>query len=211
MPVVDLEFATTTRTGTLLQWLRADAAKIRNGSPSAEWPHPSLAAFVLAHGRAFATGDIGSSQRRLARWLAATHWRVHGPFQHREPALNAQRCLFLDELERFVYSVRLCGGFRAGRRCGPRVTPTSAPWPLARARKPSTHGMPSSRRTARSFTGIARDRFDLAPGFCGRLGAAQHGLRAHPYSSVTPTTTFVSYAVPTAGAFGDGALHIVET
>jgi hypothetical protein len=62
-----------------------------------------MAAFVLAHGRAFAADDIGSAQRRLARSLAATHWRVHGPFQHREPALNAQRCLFLDELERFVY------------------------------------------------------------------------------------------------------------
>ena len=102
---MDLEFATTPRTGKLLEWLRADAAKIRNGSPSAEWPHPSLAAFVLAHGQPFAAGDIGSPQRRMARSLAATHWRVHGPFQHREPFLNAQRCLFLDELERFVYAV----------------------------------------------------------------------------------------------------------
>jgi hypothetical protein len=104
MPAVDLEFATTTRTGKLLQWLRADAAKNRNGSPSAEWPHPSLAAFVLAHGQPFAGGDVSSSQRRLTRSLAATHWRVHGPFQHRQPSLNAQRCLFLDDLERFVYA-----------------------------------------------------------------------------------------------------------
>ena len=64
---MDLEFATTTRTGKLLELLRADAAKIRNGSPSAEWPHPSIAAFVLAHGRPFAVDDIGSAQRRLAR------------------------------------------------------------------------------------------------------------------------------------------------
>lgn len=114
MPVVDLEFATTTRTGRLLRWLRADAARIRNGAPSAEWPHPNRAAFVLAHGQAFATGDIGADQRRLARTLAATHWRVHGPFQHREPALNAQRCLFLDELERFVYAEGFVLDDRAG-------------------------------------------------------------------------------------------------
>jgi hypothetical protein len=104
MPPVNLEFATTTRTGKLLEWLRTDAARIRNGSPSAEWPHSSAAAFVLAHRRPFAVDDIGASQRRLARSVAATHWRAHGPFQHREPALNAQRCLFLDELERFVYA-----------------------------------------------------------------------------------------------------------
>lgn len=101
MAVADLEFATTTRTGKLLEWLRADAARGRNGAPSAEWQHPNAAAFVLAHGRPYAVDDIGSAQRRLARSLAATHWRVHGPFQHREPALNTQRCLFLDELERF--------------------------------------------------------------------------------------------------------------
>ena len=106
---MDLEFATTTRTGRLLEWLRVDAAKIRKGSPSAEWPHPSAATFILAHGRPFAVDDIGSAQRRLARSLAATHWRVHGPFQHREPALNAQRCLFLDELERFVYAEGFVG------------------------------------------------------------------------------------------------------
>jgi hypothetical protein len=111
---MDLEFATTTRTGRLLEWLRADAASIRNGSPSAEWPHPSLAAFVLAHGRPFAVDDIGSAQRRLARSLVATHWRVHGPFQHREPALNAQRCLFLDDLERFVYAEGFVLDDRAG-------------------------------------------------------------------------------------------------
>lgn len=111
---MDLEFATTTRTGKLLEWLRADAAKIRNGSPSAEWPHASAAAFVLAHGRPFAVDDIGSAQRRLARSLAATHWRVHGPFQHREPAHNAQRCLFLDELERFVYAEGFVWDDRAG-------------------------------------------------------------------------------------------------
>jgi hypothetical protein len=80
MPAVDLEFATTTRTGKLLQWLRADAAKIRHGSPSVEWPNSSLAAFVLAHGQALAAGDIGASERRLARSLAATHWGVHGLF-----------------------------------------------------------------------------------------------------------------------------------
>jgi len=114
MPAVDLEFATTTRTGKLLEWLRADAAKIRNGLPSAEWPHPSLTAFVLAHGRPFALDDIGSAQRRLARSLAATHWRVHGPFQHREPFLNAQRCLFLDERERFVYAEGFVLDDRAG-------------------------------------------------------------------------------------------------
>jgi hypothetical protein len=34
---MDLEFATTTRTGKLLELLRGDTAKIRNGSPSAEW------------------------------------------------------------------------------------------------------------------------------------------------------------------------------
>jgi hypothetical protein len=100
---MDLEFATTTRTGRLLQWLRADAANVRQGEASAVWPHPSMAAFVLTHGRCFAGEGLGSAQRRLARSLATTHWRVHGPFQHREPALNAQRCLFLDELERFVY------------------------------------------------------------------------------------------------------------
>src|SRR3954468_7257987 len=111
---MDLEFATTTRTGRLLEWLRADAAKIRDGSPSARWPHPSLAAFVLAHGRPFAVDDIGAAQRRLARSLAATHWRVHGPFQHREPALNAQRCLFLDELTRFVYAEGFVLDDRAG-------------------------------------------------------------------------------------------------
>jgi hypothetical protein len=103
MPAVDLEFATTSRTGKLLEWLRVDAAKIRSSSPSAKWPHPSLVAFVLAHGRPFAVDDIGASQHRLARSLAATHWRVYGPFQHREAALNAQRCVFLDEFERFVY------------------------------------------------------------------------------------------------------------
>jgi hypothetical protein len=105
MPAVDLEFASTTRTGRrLLAWLRANAANVRLGTPSAKWPHRSLAAFVLAHGQPFAASDIGSAQRRIARSLAATHWRVHGPFQHREAALNAQRCLFLDEqLERFVY------------------------------------------------------------------------------------------------------------
>ena len=106
--------ATTTRTGKLLQWLRTDAAKIRNGSPSAEWPHPSLAAFVLAHGQPFAAGDIGSSLLRVVRSLAATHWRVHGAFQHREPCLNAQRCLFLDELERFVYAEGFVPDDRAG-------------------------------------------------------------------------------------------------
>jgi len=41
---MDLEFATTTRTGKLLEWLRADGAKIQNSSPSAEWPHQSAAA-----------------------------------------------------------------------------------------------------------------------------------------------------------------------
>jgi hypothetical protein len=101
MSAIELEFATTTLTGRLLAWLRADAANSRRETPSAEWPHPSEAAFVLAHGQAFAPG--GSAQRRIARSLAAMHWRVHGPFQHREAALNAQRCLFLDELERFVY------------------------------------------------------------------------------------------------------------
>jgi len=114
MPAVDLEFATTTRAGKLLEWLRTDAAKIRNGSPSAKWPHPSLAAFVLAHGQPFAAGDIRAPPRRLARSLAATHWRVHGPFQHREPFLNAQRCLFLDELERFVYAEGFVLDERAG-------------------------------------------------------------------------------------------------
>jgi hypothetical protein len=114
MPMVDLEFATTTRTGKLLEWLRADAANSRQGSPSAKWRHPSLAAFVLAHGQPFATGDIGAPQRRLARSLAATHWRVHGPIEHREPALNAQRCLFLDDLERFVYAEGFVLDDRAG-------------------------------------------------------------------------------------------------
>jgi hypothetical protein len=114
MPMGDLEFASTTPTGKLLEWLRADVARIRNGSPLAEWPHPSLAAFVLTYGRPFAVDDIGSAQRRLARSLAATHWRVHGPFQHREPALNAQRCLFLDELERFVYAEGFVLDDRAG-------------------------------------------------------------------------------------------------
>jgi len=111
MPMVDLEFATTTRTGKLLQRLRADAA---NARPSVAWPHPCLAAFVLAHGQPFAAGDVSSSQRRQARSLAATHWRVHGPFQHRDPALNAQRCLFLDELERFVYAEGFVWDDRAG-------------------------------------------------------------------------------------------------
>jgi hypothetical protein len=111
---MDLEFATTTRTGKLLQWLRTDAANGWQGSPAAKWPHPSLAAFVLAHGHAFAAGDIGAPQRRLARSLAATHWRVHGPFQHSEPALNAQRCLFLDDLERFVYAEGFVLDDRAG-------------------------------------------------------------------------------------------------
>lgn len=114
MPALDLEFATTTRTGRLLAWLRANAANSRRGAPSAEWPHPSGAAFVLAHGQPFAAGDIGSPQRRVARSLAATHWRVHGPFQHREPYLNAQRCLFLDELERFAYVEGFVFDERAG-------------------------------------------------------------------------------------------------
>lgn len=111
---MDLEFATTTLTGKLLEWLHVDAAKTRIGAPSAKWPHSSAAAFVLAHGQPFAVNDTGSAQRRVARSLAATHWRVHGPFQHREPALNAQRCLFLDELERFVYAEGFVWDQRAG-------------------------------------------------------------------------------------------------
>jgi hypothetical protein len=169
---MDLEFATATRTGKLLEWLRADAARGRHGAPSAEWPHSSLAAFVLAHGRPFAVDDVGSAQRRLARSLAAMHWRVHGPFQHREPALNAQRCLFLMSLRGSSTpraSFGTSGRDTRSRTLGCRWMTTSSTSPLpsranrhAAANPCSSLALPSTALTSASASAVTTSSAERA-------------------------------------------------
>lgn len=93
----------TARLLTLLTLLEAQAASDRSRLDLPGWAYLGLAAFVLAEGKPFYPGDLNASQRRLAHSIAAAHWRIHGPFTHGEPFLNAQRCLLLDHARGFAY------------------------------------------------------------------------------------------------------------
>lgn len=101
-------------TAKLLTLLRGQAASDESRLNLPDWLYRGLPAFVLAEGKACYPADLHASQRRLAHSIAAAHWRVHGPFAHGAPFLNAQRCLLLDGARRFTYAEGFVFDERAG-------------------------------------------------------------------------------------------------
>lgn len=104
--------AQRTHTSKLMALVRAQAASDYSRLDVPDWAYRGLAAFVLAEGKPCYPADLDASQRRLVHSIAAAHWRVHGPFAHGAPFLNAQRCLLLDHertvsyVEGFVFDER---------------------------------------------------------------------------------------------------------